>query len=277
MADLDAQIKALEEQVAAEQQSIERDRQARVFAAQSAGPLFSTPPVAQSTQSVQADGSAPPKKIFEKDADERSIFIQGLPKGNETPEQLAAFFADCGPILKCTVLKDKHSGALKGSAYIEFATHEATGRAIDTKQNVVFQGSTLTVCKTFRVHTNKKRWIVDHQKNKKAIKTTDRNNQSSEQRRRNANTTTHSRANQTRHRRHVVLTLFVVIRANTKRCFDAHCSGPLRRLLGNELFLCYSFVVFTYLCCRSQRNAPSSILADPEVAVVPAAQIKQRR
>ncbi|CUG93636.1 RNA-binding protein, putative [Bodo saltans] len=101
-----------------------------------------------------AQGGAPaqvqPGHQFSKDTDDRSVFIGNLPKGQNgimtTPEELAAFFQDCGPMLNVTVLKDKATGELKGTAYIEFATHEACGKALDVKNNANFKGSAITVC-----------------------------------------------------------------------------------------------------------------------------------
>ncbi|GET89028.1 hypothetical protein, conserved [Leishmania tarentolae] len=88
---------------------------------------------------------------FSKDTDSRSIFIGNLPRGTDgtpttTPEELVQFFADCGNILNCTVLKDRATGELKGTAYIEFADYTAMGKAIDTKNNANFKGSTIIVC-----------------------------------------------------------------------------------------------------------------------------------
>ncbi|KAG5503521.1 hypothetical protein JKF63_05661 [Porcisia hertigi] len=88
---------------------------------------------------------------FSKDTDSRSIFIGNLPKGTDgtattTPEELVHFFADCGNILNCTVLKDRATGELKGTAYIEFSDYTAMGKAIDTKNNANFKGSTIIVC-----------------------------------------------------------------------------------------------------------------------------------
>ena len=87
---------------------------------------------------------------FAKDSDDRSIFIGNLPKGDNggyaaTPEDILTFFADCGQIINCTVLKDRNTGQLKGTAYVEFASHEMAGRALDIKQNANFQGSTIFV------------------------------------------------------------------------------------------------------------------------------------
>ncbi|TPP52310.1 RNA recognition motif family protein [Leishmania donovani] len=85
---------------------------------------------------------------FSKDTDSRSIFIGNLPRGTDgtpatTPEELVQFFADCGNILNCTVLKDRATGEPKGTAYIEFADYTAMGKAIDTKNNANFKGSTI--------------------------------------------------------------------------------------------------------------------------------------
>jgi hypothetical protein len=109
----------------------------------------------QGYQGAQGGAGAPQQQVqpghqFSKDTDDRSVFIGNLPKGQNgvmtTPEELAAFFQDCGPMLNCTVLKDKATGELKGTAYIEFATYEACGRAIDVKNNATFKGSAITVC-----------------------------------------------------------------------------------------------------------------------------------
>nr|CCC92403.1 putative RNA-binding protein [Trypanosoma congolense IL3000] len=88
---------------------------------------------------------------FSKDSDGRSIFVGNLPKGENggptsTPEELAQFFADCGPILNCTLLRDRMTGELKGTAYIEFSTYTGMGKAIDMKNNSVFKGNTIIVC-----------------------------------------------------------------------------------------------------------------------------------
>jgi hypothetical protein len=142
--DLDAQIRALEDQVAREADELEKARQARAaeaFAGQAHPPH-------SGDATVQADGSGKPPPRFEKDADDRSIFIQGIPSHPDiTPELIAEGFQDCGPILKCTLLRNRATNELKGTAYIEFGTYEAVGRAIDTKTNLQFRGSTLTVSK----------------------------------------------------------------------------------------------------------------------------------
>lgn len=97
-----------------------------------------------------AAAAAASQHTFSKDTDSRSIFVGNLPKGGDggattTPEELVQFFADCGSILNCTVLKDRATGELKGTAYIEFADYTAMGKAIDTKNNANFKGSTIIV------------------------------------------------------------------------------------------------------------------------------------
>ncbi|AIN98808.1 hypothetical protein LPMP_241760 [Leishmania panamensis] len=130
-----------------------------------ASPFMLTPPQPdyshqqQQQQSMGCAGQAvaypstatPTAHSFSKDTDSRSIFIGNLPRGTDgtpatTPEELVQFFADCGSILNCTVLKDRATGELKGTAYIEFADHTAMGKAIDTKNNASFKGSTIIVC-----------------------------------------------------------------------------------------------------------------------------------
>lgn len=89
---------------------------------------------------------------FTKDTDGRSIFVGNLPKGDAsnpqttTPEELVAFFQECGEILHCTVLRDRATHDLKGTAYIEFANYSSMGIAIDTKNNANFKGNTIIVC-----------------------------------------------------------------------------------------------------------------------------------
>ncbi|AYU79269.1 hypothetical protein, conserved [Leishmania donovani] len=100
---------------------------------------------------AQACAPTPIIHSFSKDTDSRSIFIGNLPRGTDgtpatTPEELVQFFADCGNILNCTVLKDRATGEPKGTAYIEFADYTAMGKAIDTKNNANFKGSTIIVC-----------------------------------------------------------------------------------------------------------------------------------
>eukprot|EP00758_Cryptobia_borreli_P001009 Tbor_TRINITY_DN1861_c0_g1::TRINITY_DN1861_c0_g1_i1::g.23080::m.23080/K14396/PABPN1, PABP2; polyadenylate-binding protein 2 len=87
---------------------------------------------------------------FSKDTDDRSIHVSNLPKGDNrgrcvTHEEVCEFFADCGQIQTCTLLKDRKTGAFNGRAYIEFASYEGHGKAMDTKQNANFAGHQITV------------------------------------------------------------------------------------------------------------------------------------
>lgn len=142
MSDLDAKIRALEEQVARENAEVERSRQQQQQQQHTFVQTAAAAPTPRGgAGGADAFGGAKPPPRFAPDADSRSVFVQGLPKQNESPEEVAAFFADCGQVQKCTVLKDKTSGALKGSAYVEFATQEAAGRACDNKNNAAFRGS----------------------------------------------------------------------------------------------------------------------------------------
>lgn len=92
-------------------------------------------------------GPLPGAHSFSKDSDERSIFVGNLPKNVPiTPEELTAFFGECGPVLNCTILKDRVTHEPKGTAYIEFASYVAMGRALDTMNNAMFKGSAIIVC-----------------------------------------------------------------------------------------------------------------------------------
>jgi hypothetical protein len=88
-----------------------------------------------------------PQHRFAPDADERTICISGLPldPAITTPENIFQLFQDCGPIEKVTVVRRRATGELKGYAYVEFATHQAAGRALDTKNNLTFNNTPLKV------------------------------------------------------------------------------------------------------------------------------------
>lgn len=152
--DLDAQIRALEEQVARESNDIEQARAARGFGQQQVQQQVQQQAPQQGFASAQtepvapADGAAKQPPRFARDADDRSVFINNIPKREDvTPDSLAALFADCGQIMKCTLLRNRTTNELKGTAYIEFGSYESAGRAIDTKNNCVYLGNTLTVAK----------------------------------------------------------------------------------------------------------------------------------
>ena len=141
--DLDARIAQLQGLIG-DDETAQRAQAAPVgFGRPQQGSVFNQGSQAGTTTGQQGPGgegagSAPPR--FAKDADERSIFVGNLPKVDETAEEVANLFVHCGVINKVTLLRDRNTQALKGTAYIEFATHEATGKALDTMQNAVFRG-----------------------------------------------------------------------------------------------------------------------------------------
>lgn len=145
--DLDARIAQLQGLIGADEQAL----QPQQWGQQGQGSVFAGGQQQQQGfgggfQRQGGDEKAPPR--FAKDADDRSIFIAGLPKQDETAEELAQLFAPCGPIAKVTLLRDHTTNNLKGTAYIEFQTFEGAGRALDTMQQVQFRGAhALTVAK----------------------------------------------------------------------------------------------------------------------------------
>ena len=60
--------------------------------------------------------------------DERSIYV-GNVDYSTTNEELQAFFASCGPVVRVTILNDKWSGP-KGYAYVEFKEPESVLNAM---------------------------------------------------------------------------------------------------------------------------------------------------
>lgn len=103
---------------------------------------------AASSRMNPAMSSPHPVHVFSKDTDERSVFVGNLPKHLPiTQEELTQFFSECGSILNCTLLRDRVTQELKGTAYIEFSSYSAMGKAIDTMNNANFKGSNLVVTK----------------------------------------------------------------------------------------------------------------------------------
>jgi hypothetical protein len=137
--DLDARIRALQGLIDSDDQALARAAPTPQFGVP-AGSAFSAPPAAVSTPATAQTDRAPPR--FAKDADDRSIFVGGLPKVDDPNlgVDLAALFAQCGPLATVTVLRDRATQLPKGQAYIEFQTHEAAGRAVDTMNHFQFRG-----------------------------------------------------------------------------------------------------------------------------------------
>lgn len=121
----------------------------------SSTPFFSSSPasgtsVSTPRMSSQISSSPSPHSThtFSKDTDERSVFVGNLPKQYPiTKEELMHLFSECGPILNCTLLRDRVTQELKGTAYIEFSSYSAMGKAIDTMNNATFKGNSLVVTK----------------------------------------------------------------------------------------------------------------------------------
>jgi RNA recognition motif-containing protein len=66
-----------------------------------------------------------------------AVFITGIPAGvNE--EKLKELFAQCGTIKEVRLVKDKITGQLKGFAYIDFETTEATEVALKMDQTQMY-------------------------------------------------------------------------------------------------------------------------------------------
>jgi hypothetical protein len=139
MGDIDAQIRQLEEQVRRDQIAAQDAQDA---ARRVAGPAPAEG-YNRAPHGVRRDVG------FARDADDRSIFISNLPKNPGdiplTPEELARFFEDCGVINKCSLLIDRNTNTLRGTAYIEFATKEGQANAINYKNQQQFRGQPLTV------------------------------------------------------------------------------------------------------------------------------------
>jgi hypothetical protein len=87
------------------------------------------------------------KGRFQADSDDRSVYVSNLPPG-VGPQEIGTYFMDCGPIAKISVLMNRVTNQPKNAAYIEYSQHEGSGRAIDTKNGTMFNGSQISV----RIH-----------------------------------------------------------------------------------------------------------------------------
>lgn len=77
------------------------------------------------------------------DSDARSVYVGQVDYG-ATPEELQAYFKDCGTINRVTIICNKHSGQPKGYAYIEFVDENAVKNALILNDST-FRGRQLKV------------------------------------------------------------------------------------------------------------------------------------
>ena len=75
--------------------------------------------------------------------DTRSVYI-GNVDYSTTGEELGSHFQDCGAVVRVTINYDKHSGAPKGYAYIEFAERIGAVNALALDESL-FKGRQLKV------------------------------------------------------------------------------------------------------------------------------------
>ena len=75
--------------------------------------------------------------------DTRSVYI-GNVDYSTTGEELGSHFQDCGAVVRVTINYDKHSGAPKGYAYIEFAEKTGAINAVALDESL-FKGRQLKV------------------------------------------------------------------------------------------------------------------------------------
>ena len=64
---------------------------------------------------------------------------------NTTETDLQDLFAQAGPVQEVTLMQDKFTGKSRGFAFVEFATSEEAGKAVEQFHNKEFQGRPLTV------------------------------------------------------------------------------------------------------------------------------------
>ncbi|CCW61583.1 unnamed protein product [Phytomonas sp. EM1] len=72
-----------------------------------------------------------------------SVFVAGF-DARTTEADIRVFFSSCGAVVRLTMLKDRHTGQPKGTAYIEFETQEQAQAAI-LKDGQTLHGKPLKV------------------------------------------------------------------------------------------------------------------------------------
>eukprot|EP00331_Platyophrya_macrostoma_P032874 CAMPEP_0176439158 /NCGR_PEP_ID=MMETSP0127-20121128/19767_1 /TAXON_ID=938130 /ORGANISM="Platyophrya macrostoma, Strain WH" /LENGTH=252 /DNA_ID=CAMNT_0017823355 /DNA_START=24 /DNA_END=782 /DNA_ORIENTATION=- len=74
-----------------------------------------------------------------------SIFVGGTDPAKTTENDLRLFFANCGPIRRVTILKDRFTMQPRGACYVEFETEEGMNMAVSTKDGQTLHGRPLKV------------------------------------------------------------------------------------------------------------------------------------
>ncbi|CCW68118.1 unnamed protein product [Phytomonas sp. Hart1] len=128
--DVDAELEEMRLQV----ESLQEDLQLKALqdnAAREEGTRKTT----ISTASVSAGGGA--------GRGNPSVFVAGF-DARTTEADIRVFFVSCGTVVRLTLLKDRHTGQPKGTAYIEFETQEQAQAAI-LKDGQALHGKPLKV------------------------------------------------------------------------------------------------------------------------------------
>ncbi|PRP84973.1 putative nucleolin [Planoprotostelium fungivorum] len=80
---------------------------------------------------------------FVKDAvapSKYSVFIGNLCRDNANEDEIRELFSDCGEIIGCRLLTDRETGAMKGCAFLDFATKEEAEKAVADHQGHELNG-----------------------------------------------------------------------------------------------------------------------------------------
>ncbi|MDC0449034.1 RNA-binding protein [bacterium] len=72
------------------------------------------------------------------------LYVGNLPY-NTTDEQLGQFFADYGPVVSATVIKDRMSGRSKGFGFVEIDDDAQAQAAIEALNGKEFDGRAIVV------------------------------------------------------------------------------------------------------------------------------------
>lgn len=72
------------------------------------------------------------------------LFVGGI-SWDTTEDTLKDFFAQVGPVVSATIIKDKMSGRSKGFGFVEMETEDAAQAAIDQLHDQELDGRKLTV------------------------------------------------------------------------------------------------------------------------------------
>uniref|UniRef100_A0A915NWG0 RRM domain-containing protein n=1 Tax=Meloidogyne floridensis TaxID=298350 RepID=A0A915NWG0_9BILA len=98
----------------------------------------------------------------QKKASRRSIFVGNIPH-TTLDESVRAYFSTCGKISALRLLRDKQTGLVRGSGFIEFVDSDSIQKALELN-NLPFEGRKLRISKVYKKNKLEKITIKNEKK-----------------------------------------------------------------------------------------------------------------